>query len=93
MKTAIPQLHDKPPRFLFWPFDQTLIALMGIGLGILANAILLFTVLGLYAAHRYAKFRGTRHAMYLLHWAYWHLGSWVLPCKALPPSWQREFIG
>ncbi|TWI69286.1 conjugal transfer pilus assembly protein TraL [Pseudoduganella lurida] len=94
MDYAIPQLHDGPPKLLWWDFDQGLVFMVAILFGILSDLMLFGVAVGVIAARWYGRHKSRKHRMYIAHLMYWFLpGDWLLPCPQLPPSSVRQFIG
>jgi conjugal transfer pilus assembly protein TraL len=90
----IPRRHDDPPKLLLWDFDQALIFMLFLVMGLLSDMLVSSFVLGILAAKKYSRIKAGKHRMFLIHLMYWHLPSeMILGIKALPPSATREFIG
>ena len=90
----IPKSLDAQERFLWWEMDQAVIAIMQIGLGVIAGSMLLGIVLGSLAAWQYGRLKAGKHPKFAVHALYWWLpsGLFVKP-HATPPSDQRYFLG
>ena len=67
----IPRHVDDPPTLLLWRIDDLVPMVLMVSLGILADQLLLFLVLGLLGVRLYGRFRQSRPDGYALHWAYW----------------------
>jgi conjugal transfer pilus assembly protein TraL len=90
----IPKSLDAQERFLWWEMDQAIIALMLIGMGVAAGAMLAGIALGSLAAWQYGRLKAGKHPKFAVHALYWWLpsGIFVKP-RATPPSDQRYFLG
>ncbi len=94
MDFAIPQLHDGPPKLLWWDFDQALVFMMAFMCGIVGGMMVPGLCIGIFAARWYGRHKARKHRMYIAHAMYWFLpGEYLLPCPQLPPSCVREFVG
>lgn len=90
----IPKSLDAQERFLWWEMDQAIVAIMLIGMGVVAGSMLLGIVLGSLAAWQYGRLKAGKHPKFAVHALYWWLpsGLFVKP-HATPPSDQRYFLG
>lgn len=90
----IPASLDAQERFLLWEMDQTIIAIVMVGVGVILGAMLSGMVVGSIAAWQYGRFKAGKHPRFALHALYWWLPSefFVKP-RATPASYQRYFLG
>jgi conjugal transfer pilus assembly protein TraL len=91
-KLLVPHGLDDPPKFLFWDADVAFIAVVGLVFGFWTQQVLVFSVLGFYAAYKFQKLKSGRHRAFGLHSLYWHLPI-RFGMKRTPASAVREFIG
>jgi len=92
-KLEIPRRIDDKAKFLWWDFDQAMLVMLFIVLGITANSLGGGVFLGLLAGYAYNKARAGKHPSFAIHLLYWYLPEWVMSFKKLPPSHQVEFTG
>jgi conjugal transfer pilus assembly protein TraL len=88
----IPSRLDDPPKFLFWDFDVTILAMGSFVLGIILDSFLTFSAAGLVLAGAYQKLKGGKARGFGLHILYWYLPT-TLGMELTPPSSVREYIG
>ncbi len=77
--------------FSYGTLTRSLPALLGIGIGIIANNMplgLLFSIAFVWA---WVRTKAGRHPAYGFHFLYWHLP--MNPFKRMPASARRTFIG
>jgi conjugal transfer pilus assembly protein TraL len=90
----IPKSLDAQERFLWWEMDQAIIALLLIGMGVVAGAMLAGIGLGSLAAWQYGRLKAGKHPKFAVHALYWWLPSGIfVKTRATPPSDQRYFLG
>ena len=90
----IPKTLDKSERFLFWDFDQAIVFLLMMGMGVLTGA--LFIGLGGWGvmAWQYGRLKSGKHPKFALHILYWWMPSDMLvQTRVTPPSYVRYFLG
>lgn len=90
----IPKSLDAQERFLWWEMDQAIIAIMLVGMGVIAGAMLIGLAAGAVAAWQYGRLKAGRHPKFAVHAMYWWLpsGLFVKP-RVTPPSNVRYFLG
>lgn len=90
----IPKSLDAQERFLWWEMDQAIIAIMLVGMGVIAGAMLIGLMAGAVAAWQYGRLKAGRHPKFAVHAMYWWLpsGLFVKP-RTTPPSNVRYFLG
>lgn len=93
LKYGIPRTLDAMPRFLWWDMDQAGLVVGIVVLGMLADSMMVGTVLGLAAGWSYGRTKQGKHPKFAIHAMYWHLPSEFLSFKRTPPSHYRELIG
>jgi conjugal transfer pilus assembly protein TraL len=69
----IPRHVDDPPTLLLWRIDDLVpvVVVVMLVLGILADQLLVFLLLGIVLVRLYGRFRDSRPDGYALHWASW----------------------
>lgn len=92
-RLEIPRRIDDKAKFLWWDFDQAMLVMLFIVLGIVANSLSGGIFLGLLAGYAYNKARSGKHPAFAIHLMYWYLPEWAMKFKRLPPSHQVEFTG
>lgn len=90
-RLLIPRRLDDPPKFLFWDLDVALVALLGLGFGVLGGQVLLGCVGGGIVAYAWSRTKSGRHRGYGLHVMYWNMP--VRMFRRTPPSARRDFVG
>lgn len=77
----LPQGFDATPSLLLWRLDDLLplVLMLLLMVGILADRLLVFVLLGLALTRLYGRFRDSRPDGFARHWAYWH---GLVPCAA-----------
>lgn len=94
MRYTIPATLDDLPKFLWWDFDQALLFLSIMLLGLISNFILTGIVLAGIAGWAYGKTKSGRHRAYVVHMMYWYFPSDLTSnYKVTPPSYERDFLG
>lgn len=91
METQIPQCIDDPIQFFFWEIDEAIPVLAGMGLGIVMDAMIAFTLAGLIASRLVARLKKGKHQYFMVHWLYWQ-GCPGFSLKGYPPSHVRKFL-
>ena len=89
----IPRRLNDIPKFILWDADVAMIAIVMIGLGIIAGMLLFCTVLGVAAAYGFSRLKSTKHQAHALHFLFWHSPDMLLKFRRTPPSYMREMIG
>ncbi len=89
--TLVPTRLDAPPRFLLWDFDTVAAGFAGIGIGIIANTMILGCLFSVIFVWAWSRMKAGRHPAYGFHFLYWHLP--MNPFKRTPASARRNFIG
>jgi len=92
-RLEIPRRLDDRPKFLWWDFDQAMLIMLFILLGIMSDSLAGGVFLGCVAAYSYNKARSGKHPAFAIHLLYWYLPEYVMQFKVLPPSYQVEFTG
>ena len=89
--SEIPQHLDDPPRFLFWDFDQAVLFMLALSVGMLMQMIFLGAAAGVGLVVLYGKAKSGQHRAFALHLMYWYLPL-GLGFRRTPPSFIREYI-
>ena len=90
----IPKSLDAQERFLWWEMDQAILAIMLLGMGVIAGSMLLGMALGAATAWQYGRLKAGKHPKFAVHALYWWLPSgWFVKPRETPPSDQRYFLG
>lgn len=92
-RLAIPRRLDDKAKFLWWDFDQAMLVMLFLVLGITADSLAGGLFLGLVAGFFYSKAKAGKHPSFAVHLLYWYLPEWAMKFKKLPPSHQVEFTG
>lgn len=92
-RLEIPRRIDDKPKFLWWDFDQAMLVMLFIVMGIMANSLGGGVFLGMVAGIVYNKAKSGKHPSFAIHLMYWYLPEWAMGFKCLPPSHQVEFTG
>lgn len=87
----IPSRLDDAGKFLFWDVDVAFMALIGFGVGVMADAPFIGLGVGLFLAFGYAKLKAGKHPGMATHLLYWFTG--MPQPKELPASHIRELNG
>ncbi|MCE2993408.1 MAG: type IV conjugative transfer system protein TraL [Alphaproteobacteria bacterium] len=87
----IPRTLDEPAKILFWPYDEGLVLLAPIGLGIILGYNLFGMISGLALFIGWRKLKGSNQSNYIIGLAYWYLPPWFIKFKKTPPSHYRIF--
>lgn len=71
---AIPRYIDSIPQIFFWEFDEFIVMLTGLSLGIVVGGLysLLGTVAGVYAASAFKSYKADGLPGQLSHIAHWN---------------------
>jgi conjugal transfer pilus assembly protein TraL len=88
----LPQGVDAPPSLLLWRLDDLIPLILMLMVGILADRLLMFVLLGLALSRLYGRFRDSRPDGFALHWAYWH-GLVPLAARSCPNPFSRCWRG
>ncbi len=81
---------DDPPHFLLWQADELAPPMLGLMAGVVADSVVLFTLLGLCCNYFYRRFRDNHPNGYIVHLAYTYLGV-GLRGRCFPNGFIREF--
>ena len=87
----IPRHVDDPPTLLLWRIDDLVPVVLMLVLGILADQLLVFLLLGIVLVRLYGRFRDSRADGYALHWAYWS-GLLGLRGRTTPNPFIRRWL-
>ena len=87
----IPRHVDDPPTLLLWRIDDLVPVVLMLVLGILADQLLVFVLLGIVLVRLYGRFRDSRPDGYALHWAYW-AGLLSLRGRTTPNPFIRRWL-
>ncbi|MCD8338905.1 MAG: type IV conjugative transfer system protein TraL [Burkholderiales bacterium] len=87
----IPRTLDARPKFLLWDLDTVLVFFAGLGIGIIANSMVLGFVSSVLFGWGWVRLKAGRHPAYGFHLLYWHTP--MQPFKRTPASCKRNFIG
>lgn len=93
LEYMIPRRLDDQPKILFWDFDQALIVMFALVMGMASGFLMPSGFLGMMAAWGYGKLKSGRHRDFAKHLIYWYMPSGIVGFKRFPESWKREFIG
>jgi conjugal transfer pilus assembly protein TraL len=91
----IPKYLDAQEKFIFWDFDQAVLALLLMGFGATMGALITGMVVGGFTAWQYGRIKAGKHPRFAMHLMYW----WLPPSfgfvrrKTTPPSDMRYFLG
>jgi len=89
----IPQKLDEPFKMVLLTADELVVFLLPLlFLGFVLNALVIGFLLGAGGVLLLKKFKGEQGAHYWLYAMYWYLPA-ILPLRAIPPSYQRDYIG
>ena len=90
----IPKSLEAQERFMWWDFDQAILFLLLMGMGVISGAMLAGMVFGGLVAWQYGRLKTGKHPKFALHALYWWLPSRiVIRARATPPSHHRYFLG
>jgi len=87
----IPRQVDDPPTLLLWRIDDLVPVVLMLVLGVLADQLALFLLLGVVLVRLYGRFRDSRPDGYALHWAYW-VGLLHLRAPTTPNPFIRRWL-
>ena len=87
----LPRSIDDPPNVLLWTVDEIVRVTLGVIIGILADNLLFFTVVGAGVTSVYKRFRDGRPDGYLLHLIYW-AGFLRCGARTIPNPYCREYL-
>ena len=87
--TRIPRYIDDPEQFLWFDFDEVLIFMGSLGIGIIMELLIVSVIVGLAMAKALSKMKHGKPRGYLFHFLYW---NGVISYNGLPQSHIREFI-
>lgn len=87
----MPKYIDDPPHLLLWRVDDLAPIVLMLIVGILADRLLMFLIIGLLLVRLYSKFRESRPDGYALHFLYW---SGLLPItgRTTPNPFARRWL-
>jgi len=87
----LPKYIDEPPQILMWRIDDLVPVIVLMVIGILANHLLPFLLVGFVGIRFYRRFRESKPDGYFLHALYWY-GVFSLRGYAVPNVFARVFI-
>lgn len=92
-KYYIPKHLDAPARILFWTFDEALMFMVPMFIGVMTNhgVIGILFAVGLFKGWKRIKGVGNSNLLKCL--AYWHYPASVLGLKSTPDSSIRNYLG
>jgi conjugal transfer pilus assembly protein TraL len=90
----IPKSLEAQERFLWWDFDQAILFLLVMGMGVVVRRHAGRHGFRALVAWQYGRLKTGKHPKFALHALYWWLPSWiVIRARATPPSHHRFFLG
>ena len=92
-RLEIPRRIDDKAKFLWWGFDQSMLVMLFVVMGMMADSLMSGLFLGIVVGYFYSKARSGKHPSFAIHLLYWYLPEWAMKFKRLPPSHQVEFTG
>jgi len=89
----IPRYLNEPTRILIFTVDEFMALIIPtLLLFLLFDHLLVGMIIGTAGLLALRKLKGVQGHAFLWQWFYWHC-SILLPLRATPPSYQRDFIG